>query len=162
MIGPVYPDPPHGLVAHPLGTDTLVLIAPPGRFHLHPPVPLSLMRDEPFVCLGPGSGLRGLLDAATAPHGYSPRIEFETHGPACIRELVAAGLGVALVAASATRGAGPRVDRFELLNPPAYPPIGLFTTSRPPTPALDARQGHLQQELVDNLAGAPHLGPGRP
>lgn len=146
VLGPVYPERPDGLTVRPLATDTLVLITPPGRLDLPSPAPLSLVRDEPFVCLEPGSGLRGLLDAAAAPYGFSPRVEFETHGPASIRELVAAGLGVAVLAASATRGPGPHVDRVALENPPAYPPIGLFTGPRPPGAALTAWQAHVRQD----------------
>jgi LysR family transcriptional regulator, transcription activator of glutamate synthase operon len=92
-------------------------------------------RDEPFVCLAADSRLHAILTDAAAAKGFVPRIEFETYGPASIRELVAAGLAVALLARSAERP-GPAIGVCELARPPEHPPIGLIRSrARPLLPA---------------------------
>src|SRR5215831_10326826 len=87
VIGPVHDDLPAAFHARPL-------VAQRGP-------PLTAARDETFVCLAADSRLHAILTGAAAAEGLVPRIEFETYGPASIRELVAAGLGVALLARSA-------------------------------------------------------------
>ena len=101
-------------------------------------------RDEPFVCLAADSRLHAILTGAAAAEGFIPRIEFETYGPASIRELVAAGLGVALLARSAAEGPGAAVGVCELARPPEHPPIGLIRSrARPLIPAARAFWDHL-------------------
>lgn len=124
VIGPVDRDLDKRFVTRRLGEERLVLVSPPDR--RISARSLADVRDEPFVCLPAGSGLHSILIEAAAAAGYLPRIEFETHGPGSIRELVSAGLGVALLAESAARAAGPRVDMHELHPAPAHPPIGLI------------------------------------
>ena len=46
------------------------------------------LRDRAFVSLATGSGLRTILDGAGRRAGFTPRVDFETHSPASIRELV--------------------------------------------------------------------------
>lgn len=121
VLGPIHPDLSAKYVAEPLVPEQVVLITPPGRYSA---ASLAEIRDEPFVCLPEGSGLHGILLAAAS--GFEPRVQFQTHSAASIRELVAAGLGVALLAASAARGPGPAVDVHRLEPAPAHPPIGLI------------------------------------
>lgn len=53
-------------------------------------------------------------------------MQFETHSPVSVRELVSAGLGVALVARSSMKGPGPAVSLHTLTPPPpAHPAVGL-------------------------------------
>jgi DNA-binding transcriptional LysR family regulator len=107
---------------------------------------LADVREEPFVCLPAGSGLRGILVGAAAAAGFEPRIPFETHSPASICELVAAGLGVALLAGSSARAAGQAIDVHPLRPALAHPPIGLVQRrEHPPGPAARAWAGHLVQ-----------------
>jgi LysR family transcriptional regulator, transcription activator of glutamate synthase operon len=147
VLGPVHPGLPAHFLADPLVDESLVLVTAPG----HPlatglaagrVVTLAAVRDEPFVCLRAGSGLHAILCAAA--EGFVPRIEFETYSPASIRELVAAGLGVALLAASAARTPGPAIGVHRLDRPPWHPPIGLIRArGRPLTPAAKAFGDHV-------------------
>jgi DNA-binding transcriptional LysR family regulator len=130
----------------------MVLVTPPGhRLAAQRGATLAAAGDEPFVCLASDSRLHTILTEAAAAEGFAPRIEFETYSPASIRELVAAGLGVALLARSAAEGPGPAVGVCELARPPEHPPIGLIRSrARPLTPAARAFGDHLAQ-----AAGAP-------
>ncbi|WP_072803146.1 LysR family transcriptional regulator [Rhodococcoides yunnanense] len=87
---------------------------------------LSELREHPFVCLPKGSGLHTLLERWAASDNFVPRMEFETYSPASIRELVSAGLGVAVVARSAAASHGPPVRIHSLDSAPAHPPICVF------------------------------------
>lgn len=115
-----------------LAEETLVLAVPPG--HKLPargrPVRLVAVRDEPFICLSADSGLHALLLAAAADEGFTPRVDFNTYSPASIRGLVAAGLGVALLAASVAHTPGPPVDTYVLEPAFAHPPIAIITAAR--------------------------------
>ena len=147
VLGPVHTGLPAHFLADTLVDESLVLVTAAG----HPlaagrVVTLAAVRDEPFVCLRAGSGLHGILCAAAAAEGFVPRIEFETYSPASIRELVAAGLGVALLATSAARAPGPAIGVHRLDRPPWHPPIGLIRArGRPLTPAAKAFADHVMR-----------------
>ena len=151
VLGPVHTGLPAHFLADTLVDESLVLVTAPG----HPlaadraagrVVTLAAVRDEPFVCLRARSGLHGILCAAAAAEGFVPRIEFETYSPASIRELVAAGLGVALLATSAARAPGPPIGVHRLDRPPWHPPIGLIRArGRPLTPAAKAFADHIMR-----------------
>jgi DNA-binding transcriptional LysR family regulator len=64
-------------------------------------IALSGLREEPMITLTPGSGLRTILEAACHDAGFAPRITAETGDLGSLVELVAAGLGVAVVPRSA-------------------------------------------------------------
>ena len=155
ILGPVHDDLPAAYHARPLVPESLVLVTPPG----HPlaagrDVALAAARDEPFACLPADSRLHAILAAATAAEGFVPRIEFETYSPASIRDLVSAGLGVALLARSAAEGPGPAIGVCELARPPEHPPIGLIRArGRALTPAARAFADHLARAAVP-AAGA--------
>jgi len=143
-LAPVHPDLPGGFLGLPLAAETIVLATPPGRFPGTGPLPLRAARDEPFVCLRPGSGLHAILLDAAAAAGFTPHIPFQTHSPASIRELVAAGLGVALLAGSAAHGPGPAIAARPLRPSVAHPPVGLIRARhRPLGPAARAWQQQL-------------------
>jgi DNA-binding transcriptional LysR family regulator len=145
ILGPVHDDLPAAYHARPLVPESLVLVTPPG----HPlaagtDVALAAAGDEPFVCLPADSRLRAILTGAAAAEGFVPRIEFETYSPASIRDLVSAGLGVALLARSAAEGPGPAIGVCELARAPEHPSIGLICArARPLTPAARAFADHL-------------------
>jgi LysR family transcriptional regulator, transcription activator of glutamate synthase operon len=157
VLGPLHPELLRGLLAQPLVEERIVLVTPPGRPAPGPapgpgpaargaPSALADFASEPFVCLPAGSGLHAILVAAAAAAGFTPRIELETHSPASIRELVAAGLGVALMAESSARAIGPEVQVHRLRPAPPHPPIGLVRVpGRAPGPATRAFQQHLEQ-----------------
>jgi DNA-binding transcriptional LysR family regulator len=58
---------------------------------------MAEIREEPFVALGPGYGLRSLTDALFREAGYKPRIAFESQDSHTVRGLVSAGLGVSVL-----------------------------------------------------------------
>ena len=76
-------------------------------------VPLSELRAEPFVAMGPGYGLRSLSDALFREAGFRPRIAFESQDSHTARGLVSAGLGVSILPP-----AGPSPDRHQPGQPP--------------------------------------------
>jgi len=145
ILGPIHADLGSQYASQVLVDEQLVLITPPGHpiaGHTH--VSLAQLRDDPFVCLPPGSGLRALLTAAGAAEQVEVRVQFETASPTSIRELVAAGLGVALLAHSTAHAPGPPIAVSELANPPSHPPVGLIRRhERTLTPAAQACRHHL-------------------
>ncbi|MFD0517625.1 LysR family transcriptional regulator [Paractinoplanes durhamensis] len=102
VVGPVHADLSSRFSARRIAREQVVLIVPPAhRLARGGPLPLSELRGEPFICLPPGSGLRAILDDAAHRAGFEPNVPFETHTAASIRELVTAGLGVAILARTA-------------------------------------------------------------
>jgi DNA-binding transcriptional LysR family regulator len=148
LVGPIHDGLPDRYVATRLAAETLVLITAVGRPAPSTPITtLAEVRDEPFVCLPPGSGLHAILTEAAAVEGFNPRIDYHTHSPASIRELVAAGLGVALLARSATQPPGPPIETHALACPPKHPPIGIIGRhSEVLTPATRAFEQQLSGE----------------
>jgi len=70
--------------------------------HRHPlasrkSVPLSALRDEPFVTLTRASRLRTVLETECRRAGFAPRIVAETSDLTVMVQLVAEGVGVALM-----------------------------------------------------------------
>ena len=142
VLGPLHAD-LDGYASRPLAEESLVLAtAPEGLVQTATRGPirtLAAVRDEPFICLPRGSGLHAILVAAAAEHGFAPRIEFEAGTPASVRELVSAGLGVALLADSAARIPGPAIDVHRLDDAPPHPPIGrILPPDRAVPPAVQA------------------------
>ncbi|MFC6065108.1 LysR family transcriptional regulator [Streptomyces ochraceiscleroticus] len=64
-------------------------------------VRLAEVRDDAFVSLPAGYGLRQITERLCAEAGFAPRITFEGEEVETLRGLVAAGLGVALLPAPA-------------------------------------------------------------
>jgi LysR family transcriptional regulator, transcription activator of glutamate synthase operon len=108
-------------------------------------VHLADCRNEPFICLPPGSGMHSLLLQACATAGFAPRIDFEADNPHSIREMVATGLGIALMAASTTSGPGAPVLACQLAVTPRHPPVAVITSQRDPPRAATAFITHLQE-----------------
>jgi LysR family transcriptional regulator, transcription activator of glutamate synthase operon len=125
VLGPLADDLPGTCLAHPLAEDDLVAITPPGhRLGRAPEIALAELAGETFVCLPEGSGLRRLLDSAAGAAGLQPRVQFEATSPSSLRELVSAGVGVALTVASAADRPGPGVG-VHRFTPACHPPYGL-------------------------------------
>ena len=160
IVGPVHDDLPTAYQARPLAPESLVLVTPPGHsLAARRDVALAAAGDEPFVCLPADSRLHEILAAAAAAEGFVPRVEFETYSPASIRELVSAGLGVALLARSAAEGPGPVIGVCELARAPGHPAIGLIRArGRPLTPAARAFAGHLAQTAGRAVGGRQTAG----
>jgi LysR family transcriptional activator of glutamate synthase operon len=151
LLAPIHLDLPSQYQARRLVEENLTLITVPGKLPgAARAVSLGEVRDQPFVCLPPGSGLHDILTTAAAAAGFSPHIPFQAPDPASIRSFVAAGLGVAMLAESAARSDGPHIDVHPLRPAPPHPPIGLITDRRAPvTPTLRAWLQHLERTLPD-------------
>ncbi|MEU4219237.1 LysR family transcriptional regulator [Actinoplanes sp. NPDC026623] len=127
VVGPVHHDLPSHFSAHRIVDEEMKLILPPGhRLTRADPVRFADLGTESFVCLSAASGLRAILDDAATRAGFQARVPFEAHSPASVRELVGAGLGVALLARSAAVAPGPAVAVRSLRPAPLHPPIGLI------------------------------------
>jgi len=141
VLGPVHDDLAARFAAHVLAAESVVLAMPPGA---RPVGTLDGVREKAFVCLPAGSGLRAILDDAAQAAGFTPRVLFEAPNPAGIRELVSAGLGVALLARSAAERPGPPTQIVRLDPAPPHPPIGLIQVrGRRLTAAARACRAHL-------------------
>ncbi|MET3809611.1 DNA-binding transcriptional LysR family regulator [Arthrobacter sp. UYEF3] len=58
---------------------------------------LAEIRQDPFVAMGPGYGMRSLTDALFREAGFRPRIAFESQDSHTARGLVSAGLGLSIL-----------------------------------------------------------------
>lgn len=139
-IAPLRDEIPTHITTHPLFTEELVLLTPPA----HPlasraELPLDAVRDEPFVCMPEGTGLRTILDRAAEAAGFVPYVPFESSHLQRIRELVSHGLGNGLLARSVAQEPGSPVAVHSVLPERLWRPVGLLhDTRRPLPPAAEA------------------------
>ncbi|MGI8622922.1 MAG: LysR family transcriptional regulator [Solirubrobacteraceae bacterium] len=138
-FGPLPDGLPERFARRHLFSEELVIVTAPGhRTARRGALDLAQLRDEPFVCLPPDTGLRAILDDAAAHAGFAPRVPFEATTLRRIRELAAHGLGVALLARSVAAEPGPPVA-VHPVDPPVHRAIGLIHhTGRRLTPAANA------------------------
>ncbi|GAA1610521.1 LysR family transcriptional regulator [Actinoplanes couchii] len=146
VVGPLHADVPPRFDTLPLVDENLVLALPVGHALTRAGrLTLAEARDEPFVCMPHGSGLRWILDDAARSAGFTPRVQYETDGPAGIREMIAAGLGVGLLPRSTAESPnGSPTEIRHLHPPPVHPPIGvLHHRDRPLSAAAQSLRHHL-------------------
>jgi DNA-binding transcriptional LysR family regulator len=104
--------------------DELVMIAAPGhRLAGQPRVPLSAVREEPFILREPGSGTRAVEERALARLKLPARVVMALSSTEAIKRVVAEGVGLAIVSRLSVRAecaagtlavlpvAGPRIER---------------------------------------------------
>ncbi|MDI2130954.1 LysR family transcriptional regulator [Yinghuangia seranimata] len=127
------PDDPN-LAVHALDEQRLYLVVPADhRLAGRRRVRLAEAAGEPFVCMGPGYGLRRITDALCAEAGFVPQVAFEGEEADTLRGLVAAGLGVALLPAPDEGGRAGTVH-LEVTEPRAYRTLALsWPADRPQT-----------------------------
>ena len=101
------------------------------------------LAGRPLILPERGTALRATVMAACQAAGFSPVPQVEAADPAAVRELAAAGVGVAVVPASWVSGPGPRpadaplaapapVHRTALLVAPGASPAGRLLAARLP------------------------------
>ena len=91
-------DPPAGVIAIPLGSEDLVLVANREQARSgRGPVPLDALVDATFVDFPMGWGIRTVIDRAFAAAGLNRRVSIEVADVGTFVQLLRAGLGVALL-----------------------------------------------------------------
>ena len=117
---------------------------------------LADIRQDPFVALGPGYGLRSLTDALFREAGLRPRIAFESQDSHTVRGLVSAGLGVSILPPGGLapgRTVTPDTGNLGWVEVPlesdlAFREIGLAWRERRGGPEAEPDQVRLFRELV--------------
>jgi LysR family hydrogen peroxide-inducible transcriptional activator len=66
-------------------------------------IPISTLRDEPFVLLKKGQGFRAIAHELCQKAGFDPRVVFESGNIETVQSLVAAGMGIAFLPKMMTR-----------------------------------------------------------
>ena len=91
------------LITRPWRSEEMALIAAPGHrlLQLGPEVMLKALESEIFLMREPGSGTREVVAAALASRGIQPHRVMEIGSTEAIKQMVAAGFGVAIVSAAA-------------------------------------------------------------
>lgn len=90
-----------GLVVRPWREDRMVVVAAPGHRLAGTNPDAGRLADEVVIVREPGSGTREVVWAALTARGVRPRATLEVGGTEAIKQVVAAGLGVAVVSAAA-------------------------------------------------------------
>jgi len=87
-----------GITSRMLACEDMVLICAPLDPAAREPLPnLAALRHQTFVDLNPDWGMRRLLDRSFAALGINRKISFEVNDLNLLTDLVAAGLGIALI-----------------------------------------------------------------
>jgi DNA-binding transcriptional LysR family regulator len=110
-----------------------------GRHHVR----LSALREEPFVFLRVGTGLRRAVEVAARAGGFEPHVRFETNELARVLALVARGLGVSAVSRAVAEAAGTEIVAVSL-QPALRREVGLvWRAGRHRAPAANAFIEHV-------------------
>jgi len=142
------PDEP-GVIAHALDEQRIDLFVPAGhRFARRRGLRLAEAAEEDFICMEPGYGLRVIAEELCRAAGFSPRVAFEGEEAATVGGLVGAGLGVALLPATAPLLADPAIVGVPVTAPKSVRTVGLaWPADRPATrPAAAFREFALRYE----------------
>lgn len=142
-----------GIVTHPLLDDPLCAVLP----REHPlaasaRIELVAMAGETWVDTPAGSEARRLLLRACGRAGFIPRVAFESDEYATIQELVAAGVGVALIPQLALRSPPDGVR----VRPLAGEPVVRHVRAAVPAPEFRAPAADAMLAILESVAaGAP-------
>jgi len=130
----------------PLMTEEILLIAPPGHWlGTKSHISLYELRDEAFVSMNEGYGIRNLTDKYCQLAGFQPHIAFEGDEPGVIGELVNKGLGIAFIPSVSLMGnKTAHLPVIRLQDPICERTIGLaWSTRRYHSPIAKKFQGFL-------------------
>ena len=135
-------------------SEPLVLVVRPGhRLASVGLLPLASAGGEPFVVLRGPSPFRELHDSLLAGAGVEPDIAFEADDLGTVQAFVAAGLGVALVPASAVAD---RCEAVGLADPGARREIGLvWSRTRRMLPAAVLFRDHVLAQAARGHLAVP-------
>ncbi|UTE78700.1 LysR family transcriptional regulator [Rossellomorea sp. KS-H15a] len=120
------------IVWEPLMTEEIFLIVPPGHWlEDREEIDLIEVKDEPFISMNTGYGLRNLTDEICLQAGFSPVISFEGDEPGVIGDLVRQGLGIAFIPAiSWMNRRTPFPHKIRIKSPTCVRTIGLGWSKR--------------------------------
>lgn len=125
------PTPTHGLSAHLLGRQELLLVFPPHHEAKANPFPMQDLAGVPLVVPPSGTSTRMLLEQALAEANVEPRIAVETAAREATIPLVLGGAGAALLPATLAADARRRGALVHSPNPPISRDIGLVHRDQP-------------------------------
>ena len=131
--------PTEGLAMEELWVEPFLVVVPRGHpFAGLAQITLDRLRDTDLVTVPPGAGMRRIIDGIAAAAGLSLTYAITVNQFATIYDLVARGIGVAVVPASAVPDAFGARDlvSIPLAEPRALRRVGLVRRQdRPPSPA---------------------------
>jgi DNA-binding transcriptional LysR family regulator len=139
----------------PLGEETLLLVAPPGASSR-----VAAVFDAfPLIAYPPASVTRGLIDAALAARGITPRTAMEMSHPEAILRMVEAGLGAAVLPETIVDRATARLTRVKAFA--VRRRLGLISRSgETPSPAARVFIGMVRADGLKS-AGKPRSPAGK-
>ncbi|UCF04707.1 MAG: LysR family transcriptional regulator [bacterium] len=105
VVGTLPPGEPPGLEVYPIFRESLAIIAPPD----HPlaarrSVSTSMLADFTFISFHEESITRSIIETVLRERGVMPRITMAIDSPEAIKNLVASGLGLAILPLEIVRG----------------------------------------------------------
>jgi DNA-binding transcriptional LysR family regulator len=153
------------LVATPFFRESLVAIAPREspwlRLRVIDP---RLMAEQPFIAYPRGSLIRASVEKWFAGQHLAPRIVMELENPETVRQLVAAGLGLAICSVSSLgRERHSRSLAILTLEPPLQRQLGVVRRKdRQVSPALGAVLAIIEdlRRGIERKQRPPHKRPG--
>ncbi|MFI6206002.1 LysR family transcriptional regulator [Streptomyces sp. NPDC051041] len=146
--------PPEDLDGWPIVSEPIVAAVPVG----HPlaerdGVTLAELSAYPVICLPRGTGIRAVLDEASAAQGLTPTIALQASAPGAVLNLAERGLGVAVLSESMIpRHAGLRTVP---LNDADIPAVLALISAPTKSPALRELLVHCRQTFGEPKADGP-------
>lgn len=143
-----FPSP--GVELHPVLQDELMLVEGVGDARNDAPIDLKDIVQYPLIIPGRPNAIRMHVETALLNIGAQPRIAMEVDGVATILDLVAAGLGSAVLSRHAVITAA-QPERFttrQIKNPGLYPLLSVAVGADRPT--TNTQQATL--EILDRIA----------
>ena len=140
-----------GIACQPLLTEEIFLLVPASHpLATRKSIRLIEARDEAFVSLKAGHGLRDMADELCKRAGFVPNVAFEGDEISTVRGLVTAGLGVTFLAARSWQDStGLPIVPLHITEPTCYRTIGLaWLKDR----YLSVAARHFQQFIIEYFA----------
>ena len=138
---------PENFEWHPLFAERLVaIVSPSSPLAELSGVDVADLRDEPFVFVQGGTGLRTAVERAAQQAGYRPRVSLETHEVLRAIALVEAGLGVSVVSPTVAQQAGDRIAVLTLRPALERRVALLWRADRRPSPAAAAFRDQIRDQ----------------
>ncbi|WP_077306548.1 LysR substrate-binding domain-containing protein [Terribacillus halophilus] len=142
----------------PLITEEILLIAPLGHWlETKRSVTLAELREEAFVSMNEGHGIRSLTDKYCQLAGFHPHIAFEGDEPGVIGDLVRNGLGIAFIpAVSLTGSKAEQLPVIRIKEPVCERTIGVAWSSRRFLSPIAKQFQHYLTSYFHELEGKLH------